>query len=60
MENKHIIRQYAVGWCCGEELLCRPKCGEIAIMFLKDDVFFWFHLRKNEFEEIFGKEIYNV
>lgn len=53
LEASHILRQYAVGWCKGESLLCRPKVDHIALMFFKDGRHFWFHLRKQEFEEIF-------
>ncbi len=51
--GKMILNKYAIGWCYGENLMCRPKKNHIAIMFEKDDVRFWFHLRRNEFEEIF-------
>ena len=50
-----ILHKYAIGWCYGENLMCRPKIGQIAIMCFKDDEEFWFHIRKNEFEEVFGK-----
>ncbi len=52
-DNSDIIRQYAVGYCDGESLLCRPKLNEIAVMFLKDDKYFWTHIRKEEFEYLF-------
>lgn len=51
--NSHILKKYAIGWCPGEEIICRPKVNEIAVMFLVKDREFWFHLRKNEFNEIF-------
>ena len=51
--NKNILKQYAIGYCDGENLGCRPKENEKAIMFLKDDIYFWFHLRNKEFEIIY-------
>jgi hypothetical protein len=53
IENGDILRKYAIGWCRGENLICRPKENHIAIMFYKDNKFFWFHLRNIEFERIF-------
>ena len=53
VENGNIFRQYAVGWCWGENLICRPKENHIAIMFYKDEKLFWFHLREHEFNTIF-------
>lgn len=52
-ESKRILNEYAVGWCYGENLPCRPKENHIAVMFEKDDNKFWFHVRNNEFIEIF-------
>lgn len=51
--GKQQLRRYAVGWCYGENLMCRPKQGENAVMFEKDGLRFWFHLRRKEFEEVF-------
>jgi hypothetical protein len=51
--NKKILKEYMVGWCLGEHLLCRPKENHVAIMFFKDEKYFWFHLRRYEFEKIF-------
>lgn len=53
ISNSEIIKKYAIGYCAGEELLCRPKPDTIAVMFLKDDEYFWTHLLKEEFEIIF-------
>ncbi len=55
-EGKILIK-YAVGYLEGEKLLCRPKNENMAVMFLKDDDFFWFHLRNDEFIEVFGEMI---
>ena len=51
--NRKILQKYAIGWCRGENLVCRPKENHIAIMFLKDEKQFWFHLRDYEFKQIF-------
>lgn len=51
--GKEQLRKYAVGFCYGENLPCRPK-QEMAVMFFKNDLYFWFHLRKNEFEKVFN------
>ena len=51
--SKRILQEYAVGWAWGENLMCRPKENEVAIMFYRNDEYFWFHLRANEFYEIF-------
>ena len=51
--SKRILREYVIGWAWGENLMCRPKENEIATMFYKDGEYFWFHLRANEFYEIF-------
>lgn len=51
--GKSILRKYAIGWCKGESLMCRPKTNQIALMCFKGGEEFWFHLRKREFEEVF-------
>ena len=48
-----ILRRYAIGYCFGEELLCRPKSNQIALMCFKDNEEFWFHLRLAEFNKVF-------
>ena len=48
--NIHILRKYAVGYCYGNECLCRPKNNEVAIMFLQNDDFWWTHITEKEFE----------
>lgn len=52
-ERAYLIRKYALGYCHGENLICRPKTDHYAVMFQTDKVLFWTHLRKQEFEEIF-------
>jgi hypothetical protein len=54
LASQEILRRYAVGWCRGERLLCRPKIGTIAVMFYKDGVYFWTHFRKVEAWLIWG------
>jgi len=55
--SKKTLQQYAVGWCPGEVLSCRPKTDHVAVMFFKDDIYFWFHLRNEEFEIIFKEQL---
>ena len=52
--GKSVIRKYAIGYCDGETLICRPKTEHKAVMFEKDNEIFWFHLTNREFERIFG------
>lgn len=49
----HKIRQYAIAWCRGDQVICRPKPGRVAVMFLKDDFQFWTHLLEEEFRYCF-------
>ena len=51
--GKAILRKYAIGYCKGENLLCRPKLNHTALMCFKDGEHLWFHLRNNEFQEVF-------
>ena len=54
--GKGQLRKYAIGYCHGESLPCRPKINEMAVMCQKEDIVFWFHLRDKEFETIFNTE----
>jgi hypothetical protein len=54
LTNADILRKYAVGWCQGENLVCRPKANEVAIMFFKDERYFWTHFRREEFAAIWN------
>ena len=54
IDNADTLREYAVGYIEGEKLICRPKQGETAVMFLIDDVLGWTHLRNHEFKEVFN------
>lgn len=49
----NILKKYTYGYCDGENLLCRPKLHNKAIMLYKNGVNFWFHIRNNEFNTIF-------
>jgi len=52
-KGKRVLRKYAIGYSNAENVPCKPKIGEIAVMFFRDGEYFWFHLRKNEFKEVF-------
>ena len=52
-ENKFILKAYAIGYIEADKLLCRPKQGEYAIMFLINDNFVWTHITNKEFKEVF-------
>jgi hypothetical protein len=51
--NKRILKEFAIGYCYGENLPCRPKANTMAIMFFKGEIHFWFHLRDKEFKGVF-------
>lgn len=53
-----ILSKHAVGWCYSETLPCRPKANQFGIMCFDFDKneHFWFHLRRDEFEDVFMKE----
>ncbi len=50
-----ILRTHGVGWCHSEDLPCRAKKGQFAVMCFdpKTDEHFWFHLRNDEFLTIY-------
>jgi len=50
-----ILKEYAIGWCYAENLMCRPKLDNRAVMFFKDNNLFWFHMRNEEFMKVFGE-----
>lgn len=52
---KPLINRYSIGYCNGEELVCRPKIGHKAVMFYKDEEYYWFHMTNEEFEKVFDK-----
>ena len=51
--NRDTIRKHAIGYCKGEELVCRPKINHMAVMYLYEDRYFWSHLTNKEFYIIF-------
>ena len=53
LEKRNVLLKYAVGYLNGDQLICRPKDNEYAVMFLIDDEFCWTHFRKKEFENVF-------
>uniref|UniRef100_A0A6M3J1T7 Uncharacterized protein n=1 Tax=viral metagenome TaxID=1070528 RepID=A0A6M3J1T7_9ZZZZ len=56
VERKRILRKHAVGYCDARQLACRPKEKHYAVMYFKDGIEFWSHLRVNEFEKVFADE----
>ena len=50
---RNRIKRFAVGYCFGENLNCRPKEDSVALMCFLNGEHFWFHLRNDEFYEIF-------
>jgi hypothetical protein len=57
IQARDTLRQHAIGWCSGGSTPCRPKEGQIAVMFLKDDRYFWFHFWTHEAAAIWNKEL---
>jgi hypothetical protein len=55
LEQKDVLRIFAIGYLPGQKLICRPKIDETAVMFLIDDEFCWTHLRQKEFDDVFIK-----
>lgn len=53
--NKKILNKYAIGWCKAENLICRPKIDNKAVMFVVNEICFWFHLTNYEFGRIFDE-----
>lgn len=53
----NTLRKYTYGYCDGENLLCRPKLHNKAIMLHKNGVDFWFHVKNDEFDIIFEGRI---
>lgn len=52
-DKKNILIHFAVGYCDGDKLFCRPKDNHKAVMFLVKEKLFWFHLTDEEFKEVF-------
>lgn len=53
-DNIALLRKYAIAYCDASHLGCRPKRDQYAIMFQKDDLMFWTHFYKEDFELIKG------
>ena len=53
--GKRILRKAVIGFCRGENLQCRPKKNTVAVMCFHGGEHFWFHLRKQEFNEVFSE-----
>ena len=56
VERKRVLRKYAIGYCDARQLMCRPKHNHYAVMYFKDGIEFWSHLRVREFEKVFVNE----
>ena len=48
LNNLEIIKRYSIGFLEGDMTMCRPKPNTIAIMFLKDGIYFWTHFTIKE------------
>ena len=55
LEQAQVVRKYAIGYCDGSQLICRPKHHTKAVMFMINDKLFWFHLTDEEFNKIFNE-----
>ena len=51
---RHILKEYAVGYCKGDSVPCRAKPNTFAVMYFINNRHFWFHLSSYEFFRIFG------
>lgn len=51
--NRKLILKHAIGYCKGENLICRPKNNHFAVMFLVNEIMFWTHFTEKEFNAIF-------
>jgi hypothetical protein len=50
--SKEVLKKYAVGYCKGESVPCRPKSDRIAVMFFYEGKHFWNHVLIEEFKEM--------
>lgn len=50
------VRKASVGFCRGENLVCRPKENKYAVMFWDGNKHWWTHLNYEEFVRIFKYE----
>ena len=52
--NSYIIRKYAIGYCKADNIPCRPKQNQVAVMFCTDGINnWWTHLLLKEFNICF-------
>jgi hypothetical protein len=56
-KNREIIKKYAIGYIEGDKLFFRPKNNTFAVMFWFNEIHFWTHLTKEEFEICFKSQI---
>ena len=52
-DHKSKFKKNLLGYCFAEKLSCRPKENEVALMYEMNGKKFWFHIRNNEFIELF-------
>lgn len=52
-DYKDVLINNLEGYCFAEDLRFRPRPNEIVLLYRKDDDFMWFHIRNNEFYELF-------
>jgi molybdenum cofactor biosynthesis enzyme MoaA len=52
-DHSEQIKKFAYGWCFAEDISFRPKENHVAIMCQFEEKEFWFHIRNNEFFELF-------
>lgn len=55
IEKRAVLRKYAIGYCTGYSLPCRPKNSSFAVMFQKGNLQFWTHTTVEEFNKVFKK-----
>lgn len=56
IQHKGDLNKFALGWIWGNDLFCRPKQDNIAVLFEKNGDRFWSHLWVSEFVQTFIKE----
>lgn len=54
LSRKKHFKNYAIGYCLGESLKCRPKHNTYAVMFYVNGIEFWTHFLEEEFINIWG------
>lgn len=47
------LRDGLLGYCFADKIKCRPKANHVALLYENNGRTFWFHLRNDEFYEIF-------